>query len=321
MSRRFMSGAVGEGAALVSIHPGGLNVERAREALAACKGVDEAKDIRDKALAVKVYLRTKGAALEAQQDAAEIGLFAERRMGEMLRETPLSKGGRPAKTGSLGEPVLSLEDVGITKKQSHVAQKLAALPERDFSNRIRGVRDAAERLTAAAVLGKPMGAKPPSLQTRRTPAWLFQALDRRFGPFKLDAYADEDNALCPDFLTREQDGNTRPWVDQTFANPEFEDMDTPMRKALAEADHGRRSVMISPVGCAQAWYHEVAIHGTVYVPDTRIHFDLPDGTPTNRADRDTIVVAFGREHANKHWKRGIFRVQRLEVKHLEPKQE
>ena len=166
-------------------------------------------------------------------------------------------------------------------------------------------------------------AKAPSLQTRRTPRWFFEALQAQLGlTFALDAYAEPHNALCERFYTRETDGNAQLWEDATFGNPEFDDMAAPLEKAVKEADErGVRSCIVSPVGCAQRWYHESAIRGTIWVPDQRINFDLPDGTPTDRADRDTIVVTFGREHRNPSWKRGVFRVHRLEVKHLAPAKE
>ena len=155
----------------------------------------------------------------------------------------------------------------------------------------------------------------PSLQTRRTPKWLFDFLDKKFGPFKLDAFAEPHNALCPKFYTPEQNGCAQPWEDVTFGNPEFEDMTKPLEQAVAQAKDGHRSIIIAPVGCSQSWYHELAIQGSIYVPNKRINFDLPDGTPTGRADRDTIVIAFGREHTNPspNWKRGVFRVRRLEL--------
>lgn len=156
-------------------------------------------------------------------------------------------------------------------------------------------------------------AQSPRLQTRRTPRWLFDALDARFGPFILDAFAEPHNALCERFYTREDDGCAREWADVTFGNPEFDDMRAPLEHAARQAEDGKRSVIIGPVGCSQSWYHEIAIRGTIYVPDVRINFDMPDGAPTRGADRDTIVMAFGGEHRNKRARDGVFRVLRLEL--------
>jgi hypothetical protein len=145
-------------------------------------------------------------------------------------------------------------------------------------------------------------AKRKSLQARRAPSWLFNELGRRFGPLVLDAYADKSNALCPNYLTKKKNGHVVPWVDGTFANPEFNEMLLAVRKAVAEGLEGNCSCVLGPVGCSQKWYREWAIRGTIWVPDCRINFDDPAGRPTGAghkepgADRDTIVMTFGPGH-------------------------
>ncbi len=129
-----------------------VKYDAARRALAAARGVDEAKDIHDKAEAMRVYARqAKDRQLEV--DAAEIRIRAERRLGELIRaqkETMgLATGGQPyhptgprkvqqyqgLPTGPrkvpVGEPP-TLAEVGISKNLSSRAQKLAAVPEDKF---------------------------------------------------------------------------------------------------------------------------------------------------------------------------------------------
>jgi phage N-6-adenine-methyltransferase len=152
------------------------------------------------------------------------------------------------------------------------------------------------------------------VQNMRTPKWLFDLLNRRFGPFVLDAFADETNALCRNWYGREVDGCNQPWADVTFANPPFRLMEQTVAQAVFEADgRGVRSIVIGPVGCSQAWYRVLAIRGTIYLPDRRISFDNPDGTPTRQANRDTIIMAFGPGHENRHWQLGEFRVRVMNV--------
>lgn len=59
-------------------------LESARRALAVAGSFDEVKTIRDRAEALRVYLRSITAAREAQNECAEIKIRAERRMGEEL---------------------------------------------------------------------------------------------------------------------------------------------------------------------------------------------------------------------------------------------
>ncbi|MES0071882.1 MT-A70 family methyltransferase [Mesorhizobium sp. M0058] len=110
-------------------------------ALAEAKSVDEVKDWRDKAEAMRAYARqAKNKKLEV--DAAEIRVRAERRLGELIagQKTTigLNPGGRPktsAEREQLPEPP-TLADVGIDRKLSSRAQKMAAVPEQEFESMI-----------------------------------------------------------------------------------------------------------------------------------------------------------------------------------------
>jgi DDE family transposase len=68
--------------------------------------------------------------------ATEIRLRAGRRAGELLREMAEwgERRGRHNETSSAKEPVLA--DLGVTKKQSHNWQKLAALDDDVFEKRV-----------------------------------------------------------------------------------------------------------------------------------------------------------------------------------------
>lgn len=94
-------------------------------AIEAAMAVDEVMDIRDKATAIAAYAR-QAKNVELERQAAQIRLRAERRAGKLLEEMPKAKGGNPnLPTGSKKEPVDTLADLGITKKQSSEWQKLS----------------------------------------------------------------------------------------------------------------------------------------------------------------------------------------------------
>jgi hypothetical protein len=133
-----------------------VRYDAACRAVAECRSVDEAKDLRDKAEAMRCYARmAKNRDMEI--DAAEVRIRAERKLGELIaaqKETVgLHKGGRPPKTGSVGEPVSkpTLADAGIDKKLSTQAQRLAARPDAEFEQMLGKWRelvgDEHERIT------------------------------------------------------------------------------------------------------------------------------------------------------------------------------
>ena len=67
---------------------------------------------------------------------------AERRAGELLRDTERAEGGRPKETRSIGEQVISppsLSDLGVSRKQSMTWQLIAKVPEKEFNEVIEAV--------------------------------------------------------------------------------------------------------------------------------------------------------------------------------------
>jgi hypothetical protein len=127
-----------------------IKYEAACRALAACKAVDEVKNLLDKAEAMRLYGRmAKDKTLE--MDAAEIRMRAERRLGQMLTEQKasvgLSTGSRMAGKLPDGSAVVAndhrptLADAGISKDLSSRAQKMAAVPEAEFEAEVGEWRD------------------------------------------------------------------------------------------------------------------------------------------------------------------------------------
>jgi hypothetical protein len=114
-------------------------LETACRLLAEARSVDEVRSIRDVAEAARVYAREVRLGLEAQNDAAEINLRAERRLGELLADAPLQNGGDAARARSHAATEVRprLRDLGISKSQSSRWQALAAVPDRSSIARSR----------------------------------------------------------------------------------------------------------------------------------------------------------------------------------------
>jgi N6-adenosine-specific RNA methylase IME4 len=140
-----------------------LDVEKARALLSKSKDLVEIRELKDKAKTVEVYLRAKNAAVEAQQDAAEIRLRAERRLGELIADMPKAKGGGDTRgaagaksTGTRARPVVpqppTLADRGIRKQDAAKFQQLAAIPVKKFDALLDVTRKKGERITASAPL-------------------------------------------------------------------------------------------------------------------------------------------------------------------------
>jgi hypothetical protein len=122
-----------------------IKYEAARAALAEARTVDEVKDIRDKAEAIRAYARmAKDVQLEL--DAGELRVRAERELGLRLIAEKASGGlpsHRPKKCPDRGQ--LTLEDLDISRNLSARCQKIASIPEPAFEASVARVR---ERITA-----------------------------------------------------------------------------------------------------------------------------------------------------------------------------
>ena len=124
-------------------------------ALAAARSIDEVKNIRNKAEALRAYaLQAKNRELEI--DAAEIRIRAERRLGELQAEQPKNRGTRgqlvgPSKMAVPTDETPTLKELGIDYKLSSRAQKLAAVPQAKFESMLgewrARVRRETERIT------------------------------------------------------------------------------------------------------------------------------------------------------------------------------
>jgi ParB family chromosome partitioning protein len=137
----------------LSAQPVAVLVSRGIAAIEQAGSFDEVKAIRDQAEALRVYSRSIGAALDAVNAAAELRIRAERRMGEALREAEV-KAGRPKENPTPGASFQAptLEQIGVTAKQSSRYQQIAAIPRETFETAIEAHKAADEPLSAAAVV-------------------------------------------------------------------------------------------------------------------------------------------------------------------------
>jgi hypothetical protein len=138
-----------------------VRFEAAKRALAEARTIDEVKQIRDKAEALRLYVKQQGDSLEMQNDIAEIKLRAERRAGELLAEMGENEqrqrrgGDRKSKLHdeTLIEPP-TLSDLGITKSQSSRWQQEAKVPEETFEQYVAETKAAKYKRMLQASAGE-----------------------------------------------------------------------------------------------------------------------------------------------------------------------
>lgn len=109
-------------------------------AIETASSVDEAKEIRDKAIALAAYSK-QALNRENERKCCEIRIRAERRAGELLIETKKNGQRDRGKGGDRKSPSressVKLSEHGISYDQSSDWQKLAEIPKKKFEEEIK----------------------------------------------------------------------------------------------------------------------------------------------------------------------------------------
>ena len=149
-------------------------LDRARTALLEARTVDEVRDLRDKAQAVRAYVRKARLGHNILLEAAAVKLRAERRLGEMLQSLPLARSSPGNQhTPESNEEATSgvrLKELGITKSESSRLQKIACLPEEKFEGYVEDNLRAETEPTMAGCLRLAGEARQATQRQERSPA-------------------------------------------------------------------------------------------------------------------------------------------------------
>ena len=122
-----------------------------------------------------------------------------------------------------------------------------------------------------------------------TPQDTFDALAAEFGPFDLDVCATPENAKCPRYYTREDDGLAQPWTGRCWMNPPYgRTIGQWMKKAYEESQRGALVVCLVPARTDTAWWHDYAMKGQIRFLRGRLKF----GGAANSAPFPSAVVVF-----------------------------
>jgi len=194
--------------------------------LAGVQTVDEAKGIRDKAEALRVYAKSARAGLGIQNRAAAIKIFAEQKAGALLQLVERAPAGRK---GANGNGIRStLERIGIAPVVSHRWQTMARLPEADVRRLEAECNEAHAELTSAEIFRLAKGGAHVQHNTGEsewyTPEAIILAARRTLGEIDLDPATHEDaqaKIKAVRYFTAKDDGLTHAWEGRVWLNPPY----------------------------------------------------------------------------------------------------
>ena len=124
-----------------------LSLQRAQYALTEAKTIQQTKMVLDVAAAAEIYARRQKLGQEAEDMANTVKVDALQQLGAMLKAAPKNTGAKGIGKSAvhIENRTPTLEDIGIDKKTSAMAQKLASLPQAEFEQ----VRDGHQSIAKA----------------------------------------------------------------------------------------------------------------------------------------------------------------------------
>ncbi|WP_254778353.1 phage N-6-adenine-methyltransferase [Aneurinibacillus thermoaerophilus] len=125
-----------------------------------------------------------------------------------------------------------------------------------------------------------------------TPQSFFDELNREFN-FTLDPCATHENAKCPEYFTKENDGLAQDWSGHVvFMNPPYgREIGQWVRKAYEESVKGATVVCLLPARVDTRWFHDYIYHrAEIRFIKGRLKF----GDSKNSAPFPSMVVIFNR---------------------------
>ena len=278
--------------------------DAACRAVAEAKTVDEAKDLRDKAEAMRAYARqAKNRQLEV--DTAEIRMRAERRLGEIIKlqketvglNTGTAGKGRPNLGGSDEVPPKNerptLAEGGIDKKLSMRAQKLAAVPGDKFEGMLgewrERVSEETERVTVNLLKegeSHVRGTFGTGENEWYTPKRYIELARDALGGIDLDPASSviaQKTVRAKSYFTVENDALSREWQGSVWLNPPYAQpkIEHFVDKLLEEINSERvsKAILLTHNYTDTAWFQKAAeaSHAICFTKG-RVRFEAADGT-------------------------------------------
>ena len=276
---------------------------QARALLANALTLDDAKDVLDRARALRLYAKDRqdGSAIHA--DAYEIVMRAERRIGEISKALPKAKPGpAPATFAAATDEAVAeicpptghnpskgevLRDLEITRQRASRYERIADIPDVEFDARVAAGRAKITRTVDAGGIVAPSSASQYDGDEFSTPAVYVEAARKVLGSIELDiasnAYA-ANVVRAERFWTKADNALPRDWSAKTaWLNPPYSNrlIQQFVEIWLEHIADGRIKSGIVLVNNATetAWFQSLLGACTaVCFPDHRIAFEL-NGTP------------------------------------------
>ncbi len=240
--------------------------------------VDEAKNVIDKAEAIRIYM-LKARNRDGEFYAAKIRMLAERKAGLLLDESARlrkSQGHGGDRKSRSSETILKLSDLGITPDESARWRRMAKLSEHDFELMLA-------RLRAQGKPGSLDAMFSSDSDEWMTPNEILDVVVSVLGQIDVDPCAEriDDRANVPakQHFNKKLDGLIQVWSGTVFMNPPYSEADKFVEKLIKSWREGEvtQAIALLPSRTDQGWYQDLHSVAPVCSVLGRIRFKLPSG--------------------------------------------
>ena len=269
--------------------------DKMKQAVVECHSIDEISNIRNQAEAYRYALRQAKESPEVIKKAEEIKLRAERRAGELLKETPKQKPGEYQRSQAV-TVAPTLEEIGITKNQSSKWQKIANIPEEKFENYIAVEKELST--SGALRISKNVHVSNNSGENEwYTPPFIIEAAKSVMGNIDLDPASSKlanEAVGAKEFYTIEDDGIKKDWHGRVWLNPPYSQPDiSNFAKAVTSKKYDEIMILVNNA-TETDWFRTMAeISNAICFINKRLKFIDRDGNPSGAPLQGQAIIYKG----------------------------
>lgn len=267
--------------------------DNAQRMLMSIKSIEGGVEYLNKVRAIEVWAKAERKDAELQNIIAEQKIRTQRVLGRLIKE---GQGRGELRKRSDNQYNASdkkkLADIGVTKKQSSVYQKIADIPEEQFEKHIaekkQNVENAVNELTTAGILHfANTGAHVSNNSGDNewyTPKEYLDAVKSVMGCIDVDPASSQiANTIvqAATYYTAADDGRNKDWTGNVFMNPPYAHplIDEFTNKLISEIQSGntKQAIVLVNNATETKWFQSLANKAAaVCFPQSRLKFWSPE---------------------------------------------
>lgn len=273
--------------------------DNAQQMLMSIKSIEGGVEYLNKVRAIEVWAKAEKKDAELQNMIAEQKIRTQRVLGRLIKEGQERGEIATQQTGrgdsvkcTQEEHIKTLSDIGLTRKQSSVYQKIAGIPEDKFERHIaekkQNVENAVNELTTAGILHfANTGAHVSNNSGDNewyTPKEYLDAVKSVMGSIDVDPASSQiANTIvqAATYYTVADDGRNKDWTGNVFMNPPYAHplIDEFTNKLISEIQSGntKQAIVLVNNATETKWFQSLANKAAaVCFPQSRLRFWSPE---------------------------------------------